>query len=68
MLILARDRIEKLMEEGKTLEEIVAADPTAGLLKDEQKSWLPPKIFVYCVYQELLEHSKTLERHGTTET
>jgi glyoxylase-like metal-dependent hydrolase (beta-lactamase superfamily II) len=56
MLIAARDRIDKLMKEGKTLEDIVAADPTSDLLKDGQKSWLPPKIFVYCVYQELLKH------------
>jgi cyclase len=56
MLIAARDRIDKLMKEGKTLDEVVAADPTEGLLKDGKKSWLPPKIFVYCVYQELLKH------------
>lgn len=56
MLIAARDRIDKLMKEGKTLDEVVAADPTAGLFKDGQESWLPPKIFVYCVYQELLRH------------
>lgn len=56
MLITARDRISKLMKDGKTLEEVVAADPTAGLFKDGQESWLPPKIFVYCVYQELRKH------------
>lgn len=52
MLTAARDRIAKLIREGKTLEEIVAADPTAGLFKGG-KSWLAPKLFVFCVYQDL---------------
>lgn len=56
MLTAARDRIGKLMKDRKTLEEVVAADPTAGLFKDGQESWLPPKIFIYCVYQELMKH------------
>jgi len=37
----------------KTLEEIVAVDPTAGLFKGG-KSWLDPKLFVFCVYMDLI--------------
>ncbi len=52
MLAQARDRIEILIKEGHTLEEIVAAEPTSGLYHGG-KSWLPPKLFIYCVYHEL---------------
>jgi glyoxylase-like metal-dependent hydrolase (beta-lactamase superfamily II) len=55
MLMAAQDRIDELMKEGKTLEEVVAADPTVGLFRGGEKSWLPPKLFIYCVYQELLK-------------
>ena len=49
----ARERIAKLIMERKTLEEIVAVDPTAGLFKGG-KSWLDPKLFVFCVYMDLV--------------
>lgn len=52
MLTTARDRIAALIEEGKTLEEIVAADPTAGLY-GRGRSWLPPKLFIVTVYADL---------------
>ena len=52
MLTIARDRIVKLISEGKTLEEIVAADPAKGLFQGG-KSWLDPKLFIFCVYQDL---------------
>ena len=55
MLMAAQDRIDELMKEGKALEEVVAADPTVGLFRGGEKSWLPPKLFIYCVYQELLK-------------
>lgn len=53
MLVTARDRIVRLVEQGKTLEEVREADPTAGLYKGGEKSWLAPEFYVYCVYQEL---------------
>lgn len=52
MLTTARDRIAALIEEGKTLEEIVAADPTAGFYR-RGRSWLPPKLFIVTVYADL---------------
>jgi cyclase len=52
MLAAARDRIEELIKKRKTLEEVVAADPTAGLFKGGE-SWIEPKLFVYCVYMDL---------------
>ena len=52
MLAKARDRITKLMREGQTLEEIVAADPISELFHGE-KSWLSPQLFIACVYTEL---------------
>jgi cyclase len=53
MLFKSRNNIEKLVKEGKTLDEVIAADPTKDLYKGG-KSWLAPKVFVYTVYQELL--------------
>ncbi|MFQ6109352.1 MAG: hypothetical protein ACE5L7_07345, partial [Candidatus Aminicenantales bacterium] len=52
MLTIARDRIHKLIKAGKTLEEVLAANPTKNLYKGG-KSWLSPKLFIYVVYQEL---------------
>ena len=52
MLTTARDRIAKLIKGGKTLEQIVAADVTAGLFKGGE-SWLEAKLYVYCVYMDL---------------
>lgn len=52
MLTTARDRIAALIEEGKTLEEIVAADPTAGLYR-RGRLWLSPKLFILTVYVDL---------------
>lgn len=51
MLVKARDRIVNMIEEGQTLEEIVTADPISELCKGG-KSWLPPKMYIYCVYHE----------------
>jgi glyoxylase-like metal-dependent hydrolase (beta-lactamase superfamily II) len=53
MLKLGRDRIADLIDEGMTLEEIVAADPLAGLY-NKGKSWLPPKLFIWTVYVDLV--------------
>ena len=55
MLTAAKDRIAALIREGKTLEEVVAADVTAGLFKGG-KSWLDPKLYVYCAYTDLTRH------------
>ena len=52
MLGVGRDRIATLIEEGKTLEESVAADPLADLYSKGQ-SWLPPKLFIWTVYVDL---------------
>lgn len=52
MLAQAKERIIALIKEHKTLEEILTADVTAGLYKGG-KSWLDPRLFVYCVYEDL---------------
>jgi cyclase len=52
MLIASRDRILELIKEGKTVNEVINLDPTKGLFK-KGESWLPPKLFVFTVYQEL---------------
>jgi glyoxylase-like metal-dependent hydrolase (beta-lactamase superfamily II) len=57
MLSAGRDRIAELMSQGLTLEEIVEADPTAGLYAGE-RSWLDPRLFVWSVYVDL-----SLETH-----
>ncbi|MFQ6114575.1 MAG: MBL fold metallo-hydrolase [bacterium] len=52
LLGAGRVRIATLIEEGKTLEEIVAADPLAGLYR-QGESWLPPRLFIWTVYRYL---------------
>jgi glyoxylase-like metal-dependent hydrolase (beta-lactamase superfamily II) len=59
MLALAKDRIEILIKEGHTLEEIVAAEPTSGLYHGG-KSWLPPKLFIYCVYHDFFKSATAM--------
>jgi glyoxylase-like metal-dependent hydrolase (beta-lactamase superfamily II) len=52
MLVTIRDRIKKQIEEGKTLEEILASKPTADFDKDPSAA-LPPEMFVTIVYNDL---------------
>ncbi len=42
----------KLIKEGKTLDEIIELDPLKNLYKGGE-SWLPPKLFIFTVYQDL---------------
>ena len=51
MLTTGKDRIAALISQGLTLEQIVEADPTAGLYEGE--SWLNPKLFVWTVFVDL---------------
>lgn len=52
MFVESRKRIANLIKEGKTVDEVIAADPTKDLFKVGESS-LPPKLFVYTVYQDL---------------
>ena len=52
LLAESRTRIENLIKEGKTAEEVIAADPTKDLFKGALETLLP-KYFVYSVYQDL---------------
>jgi glyoxylase-like metal-dependent hydrolase (beta-lactamase superfamily II) len=52
ILAESRARISKLIEDGKSLDEVVAANPTKGLYKGG-KSWIPDNLFVATVYMDL---------------
>lgn len=52
MLVESRARIAKLIEEGKSLDEVVAANPTKGLYKGG-KSWIAENLFVATVYMDI---------------
>jgi glyoxylase-like metal-dependent hydrolase (beta-lactamase superfamily II) len=52
MLQTIRDRIKKQIEEGKTLEEVLASKPTADFDKDPSQA-MPPDMFVTIVYNDL---------------
>jgi cyclase len=52
MLEVARDRISALIVEGKNLEEVIAANPTAGLYT-RGESWISGESFVRLVYADL---------------
>ncbi len=52
ILVTARERIAKLIEVGKTLDEILEEKPTEGLYKGE-KSSLPAEVFIKVIYMDL---------------
>lgn len=52
VLTTIRDRIQKLIDDGKTLEEVVASKPTADLDK-ENSGAMSPDFFVTIVYNDL---------------
>ena len=52
MLAESRTRIAALIKQGKTVDEVIAADPTKDLFKGGE-TWLPTKIWVYTVYKDL---------------
>jgi cyclase len=51
MIITVRDRIKKLVGEGKTIEEILASNPTEGF--EMKGAGVPAEMFVRIVYNEL---------------
>lgn len=57
MLAAVRDRVAQLIKEGKGLEEVIRAKPTADL----DKAWseaLPPEMFVILVYKDLVVRNR----------
>jgi hypothetical protein len=53
MLASSRDRIASRIRQGKTLQEIVDTEPTAGLY-GRGESWIDPKFFVWTVSEDLI--------------
>ncbi len=53
MAIEVRDRVQSLIDEGRSLEEIVAAKPTADL--DEEWGFDPPDLLLPVLYAELTQ-------------
>ena len=53
MLVAARDGIKPLIAEGKTVEQVIAAKPTAGLDGEWGDGFLNPERFVRIVYASL---------------
>jgi glyoxylase-like metal-dependent hydrolase (beta-lactamase superfamily II) len=58
MLSTVRDRITRLVKEGKTLEQVLAAKPTAEFDKPGQPG-VPAEMFVKIVYGELSKKQKS---------
>ncbi len=53
MLAAIRDKVSRLMKEGKTMEEVVAAKPTKAHDEKWGKGFLPPDRFAGLVYMDL---------------
>jgi len=53
MLVVARDRIRRLMDEGKTRDEVIAAKPTADLDEEWGGGFLQPDVWVGIVFDGL---------------
>ena len=53
MLVTARDRVQKLIDEGKSLEDAIAAKPMADYDEAWGKAFIKPEQFVTFVYRSL---------------
>jgi len=53
MLITVRDRMKKLMNEGKSLDEIIALKPNADLDKAWGEAFLNPEMFIKVLYSAM---------------
>jgi glyoxylase-like metal-dependent hydrolase (beta-lactamase superfamily II) len=53
MLTAVRDNVSRLMQEGKTMEEVIAAKPTRAFDEKWGKGFLPPDKFTSLVYMDL---------------
>ncbi|HKI48541.1 MAG TPA: MBL fold metallo-hydrolase [Desulfobacteria bacterium] len=53
MLTAIRDNVNRLMKEGKTMEQVVAAKPTQAFDEKWGKGFLPPDRFAVLVYMDL---------------
>ena len=53
MLTTIRDNVSRLMQEGKTIEEVIAAKPTRAFDEKWGKGFLPPDRFSQLVYMDL---------------
>jgi len=53
MLTAIRDNVSRLMQEGKTMEEVIAAKPTRAFDEKWGKGFLPPDQFAKLVYMDL---------------
>ncbi len=51
LIITVRDRIKRLVDEGKTLEEILASNPTEGF--EMKRAGVPAEMFVTIIFNEL---------------
>jgi cyclase len=62
MLVTVRDRVTKLVREGKTLEAVVAAKPTADLDGAWGQGFMKPDRFLKMVYQGLAQNTAGSKR------
>lgn len=53
MLVIVRDRIQKLVDDGKDLEAVLAAAPTAEYDARWGQGFMPASFFIETVYREL---------------
>jgi len=53
MLTAIRDNVSRLMQKGKTMEEVIAAKPTQAFDEKWGKGFLPPDQFAKLVYMDL---------------
>lgn len=53
VLVTVRDRVRKLKDEGRSLEDVVAAKPTADLDPTWGKGFMPPDAFVTVIFNTL---------------
>jgi glyoxylase-like metal-dependent hydrolase (beta-lactamase superfamily II) len=67
-LVAARDNVQALIDQGMTLEQAVAANPTAEWDEALGKTWITPEQLVIFIYNSLtgVDHFTALESQETT--
>jgi len=55
MLADSSDRVEALMKQGKSIEEIIKAQPNASLDEKLGNGWIKPERFLEFLYNSLLD-------------
>jgi len=62
MVLAVRDRVSALVSQGKSLEEVIAAKPTAAFDSQVPQSTETAERFIWWIYTDVKGASNTIDR------